>query len=317
MSSTNPWEPYSASPEVATIPPVEVLPPPPRPRQRLWVHVLLFSLTVGSTVFASGWGSGVHELQRGADALRVVSAVIRAGWLFSASLLSILLAHEFGHYFTAKYYRVPVSLPYFIPFPFSLFGTFGAFIRMSPRIPHRRALFDIAAAGPLAGLVLAIPLSYVGISVSDLIPKNALPPDVITLSEPLFFRYLGWLAYGNLSDKVDLLLHPVAFAGWAGMFITALNLLPIGQLDGGHISHALFGSRSRIVAGSFFGGLAVYSLIQRNVTWLPLLILLFFFGIQHPRMTDDGRPLGRRRQVLGIVLGVVFVGCFSLVPIRF
>ncbi|MBI4463374.1 MAG: site-2 protease family protein [Acidobacteria bacterium] len=292
MSTTRPPEPYLPYPETYRFPEPAPLPPPPVPRRRLWVHMVLFLLTVFSTILVSGW-------------------------VFSAALLSILLAHEFGHYFTAKYYKVPVSLPYFIPFPFSLFGTLGAFIRMSPRILHRRALFDIAAAGPLAGLVLAIPLAYVGISLSEIISKDALPHDVITLGEPPFFRYLGQLAHGNLGDNVDLLLHPVAFAGWAGMFVTALNLLPIGQLDGGHISHGLFGPRSSIVARSFFGGLAVYSLIQKNVTWLPLLLLLFLFGIQHPRMADDGQPLGRGRQVLGVVLGLVFVGCFSLVPIRF
>jgi len=270
---------------------VEVLPPPRVPRQRIWLHGLLFLLTILSTMTVGGA-------------------------LFAAGLLSILTAHEFGHYFAARRYGVPVSLPYFIPFPFSLFGTLGAFIRMSPRIPNRRALFDIAAAGPLAGLVLAIPLSYVGITLSAMVRKDALPGNVITLGEPLLFQGLGWLAHGSLGENVDLLLHPLAFAGWAGMFVTALNLLPIGQLDGGHISHSLFGFRSRQVALGIFGSLAVYSIIGQNYTWLPLLVLLFVIGIRHPPSGDDGLPLGRGRTFLGVLMGIIFVVCFSLVPIR-
>ena len=292
MSSPYPSEPYWNTREVSEYPPVEVVPPPrPLPRQRIWLHVFLFALTVLSTITVGGI-------------------------LFSAALLSILLAHEFGHYFAALKYGVPVSLPYFIPFPLSLFGTLGAFIRMSPRIPHRRALFDIAAAGPIAGLVLAIPLTYAGILFSQILRKDGFPDNVITLGEPLLFQALGWLAHGSLGENVDMLLHPVAFAGWAGMFVTALNLLPIGQLDGGHISHALFGFRSRLVAVAMFGGLAVFSMARQNPTWLPLLLLLFFFGIQHPRTGDDGLPLGRSRQALGLLLALVFLTCFSLVPIR-
>ena len=267
--------------------------PPPRrmPRPRLWLHALLFLLTVASTMMV-------------------------AGSIFSAGMLSILLAHEFGHYFAARSYRVPVTLPYFIPFPLSLFGTLGAFIRMSPLIPHRRALFDIAAAGPLAGLVLAIPLGYLGISLSEIKPNVAMPTNTISLGEPLLFQGLGWLAHGSLGDDVSLLLHPLAFAGWAGMFVTALNLLPIGQLDGGHISHALFGAKSRLMAQAMFGGLALYCVVNQTFTWIPLLLLLLFFGVQHPRSFDDGLPLGSGRRAVGLLLGLVFLFCFSLVPIK-
>lgn len=236
--------------------------------------------------------------------------------MFSAGLLSILLAHEFGHYFAARRHRVPASLPYFIPFPISLFGTLGAFIRMSPWIPNRRALFDIAAAGPLAGLVLAIPLSYAGIAQSRIISTGSMPANTISLGEPLLFQFLGWLAHGPIGNNMDMLLHPLAFAGWAGMFVTALNLLPIGQLDGGHISYALFSSRSRLVAQFMFGGLALYSLAQQNFVWLPLLLLLLFLGIRHPRSMDDDVPLGQSRQALGLLLAAIFMVCFSLVPIK-
>ncbi len=286
-----PVQPELLNPVPQFYPEPVVLTPPAVPRQRVWLHVLLFALTIVTTWYT-------------------------AGPVFSLGLLSILTAHEFGHYFTARKYNVPVSLPYFIPFPFSLFGTLGAFIRMSPRIPHRRALFDIAAAGPIAGLVLAIPLSYIGIVHSMIIQTNAMPSGTITLGEPLLFKGMSWLAHGRLGNNFDIVLHPLAFAGWAGMFVTALNLLPIGQLDGVHICHSLFGNKSRIVAFSLFGGLAIYCIATRNFTWVPLLILLLFIGVQHPRSADDGLPIGGVRKALGLLLLVVFVTCFSLVPIK-
>jgi membrane-associated protease RseP (regulator of RpoE activity) len=277
--------------EAPLMPETVYMPVPAQPRQRVWLHVLLFVLTIGTTIFA-------------------------AGPLFSAGLLLILTAHEFGHYFAARKYNVPVSLPYFIPFPISLFGTLGAFIRMSPRIPHRRALFDIAAAGPIAGLIFAIPVSYLGIAKSTIVQKAALPAHTISLGEPLLFKGLTWILHGHTSANADLLLHPLAFAGWAGMFVTALNLLPISQLDGGHIAYSLSGARSRIVASAMFIGLGVYCLATRNTTWIPLLLLLMFMGVQHPPSRDDGLPIGRTRIFLGALLAVVFVTCFSLVPIK-
>jgi membrane-associated protease RseP (regulator of RpoE activity) len=286
-----PAQPILVNPETPAVPEPLLFPPRAMPRQRVWLHVLLYVLTIITTTWA-------------------------AGSVFSAGLLSILTAHEFGHYFTARRYRVPVSLPYFIPFPLSLFGTLGAVIRMSPRIPNRRALFDIAAAGPLAGLVLALPLTFLGIAHSQIVQKAAIPAHSITLGEPLLFQGLAWLAHGSLGNNFDMMLDPLAFAGWAGMFVTALNLLPIGQLDGGHISQALFGSRSRLVAAAMFTGLGLYCIVKQNTTWIPLLLLLLFFGIQHPPSMDDGRPLGRTRQAFGALLGIIFLTCFSLVPIK-
>ena len=282
--------PYLAVQQEYRPPEIYVYQPPALPKPKYWLHILLFVLTVMTTTMIQGW-------------------------IFSAALLSILTAHEFGHYFAARHHRVPATLPYFIPFP-SLFGTMGAVIKMSPRIPHRRALFDIAATGPLAGLIVALPITYVGITLSQIILKSAIPEGAVSLGEPLLFKGLGWLAHGSLGEDVDLMLHPLAFAGWAGMFVTALNLLPIGQLDGGHISHALFGRQSRLLAFGMFGGLAAFSLWQREITWIPLMVFLLLFGIQHPRTLDEEQPLGSRRRALGWLLGIVFLTCFSLIPIR-
>jgi membrane-associated protease RseP (regulator of RpoE activity) len=275
----------------------------------------LFIGTVASTLFVGGMNDQAFQLAQAGRFLEALWVIAANGWVYSAALLAILTAHEFGHYFAAQHYQVPASLPYFIPFPFSLFGTLGAVIRMSPRIPNRRALFDIAAAGPLGGLIPAIPIAYLGLTLSTPVHRADIPEGAIHFADPLLFKALGWMALGPLNPEFELMIHPLAYAGWVGMFVTALNLLPIGQLDGGHITHALFGQKSRLVAFAMFGGLLAFSLWENTFVWVPLLVLLFFFGIQHPRVADDGRPLGRARVSVGALLGLVFVTCFTLVPV--
>jgi membrane-associated protease RseP (regulator of RpoE activity) len=288
LQDPNPW---TAVEQQYRPPEVYVYPPPAPPRPKYWLHILLYILTIITTTAVGGWA-------------------------FSAALLSILTAHEFGHYFTAKFHGVPASLPYFIPLPLPPFGTMGAVIKMSPRIPNRRVLFDIAAAGPLAGLIVALPITYVGLHFSTVMRISDIPKGLLQFSDPLLFKAITWLVFGKLGSEMELIAHPVAFAGWAGMFVTALNLLPIGQLDGGHISHAIFGSKSRVVAMTLFAGLLGFSVLEKQYTWVPLLVFLLIFGIQHPRMYDDQRPLGTGRVALGALLGVVFVTCFSLIPIN-
>ena len=293
----DPWRPVQPQPR--PFPPEIIQPtingghrpfvPQMRPRrQKIWLHVLLFLLTVGTTTYINGP-------------------------LYSVCLISILTAHEFGHYFAARYYRVPATLPYFIPFP-SLIGTLGAVIRMSPAIPNRRALFDIAAAGPIAGLVVAFPVSVIGVFLSQ--PVQAQPGQAtIMLGDPLIFRGLQWLFFGSTPDGADLLLHPVAFAGWVGLFVTALNLLPISQLDGGHINYALFGRRSRAVALLAFvalGGVTVFYGFQYTL----ILVLLWFMGLAHPPTLNDTLDLGPTRRRIGFWLWIVFVLCFSPAPFQ-
>jgi len=315
MSDMENPNPYVMVQEPYRPPEIYVYQPPILPRPRYWLHILLFVGTIASTLFVGGMTDQAFQFFQGGHILEGISVVVSTGWVYSAAVLAILTSHEFGHYFTAKYYRVPASLPYFIPFPVSLFGTLGAVIRMSPRIPNRRALFDIAAAGPLAGLIPAIPLTYLGLTLSTTVNKANIPEGALHFADPLLFKALSWMALGPLNPDVEVMIHPLAYAGWVGMFVTALNLLPIGQLDGGHITHALFGSRSRLVAFAMFGGLLGFSLWEHTITWVPLLVLLFFFGIQHPHINDDGRPLGNVRVALGLLLGLVFATCFSLVPI--
>lgn len=266
--------------------------PPPIQRvgpqkQRIWLHVLLFVLTV-------------------------VTTTMMVGPVYSACLMSILTAHEFGHYFAAKYHGVEASLPFFIPGPF-LFGTMGAVIRMSPYMPNRRALFDIAAAGPLAGLVLAAPISFIGI----LLPEGVLTYqsyEGLVLGHPVLFQIIH-LILEPTAPQTEMAFNEVAFAGWVGLFVTALNLLPIGQLDGGHIIYAVFGKRSWMIARLAFAGLLVITLTM-SANYSLFLLLLFFFGITHRPTMNDTIPLDPLRRKVAWLLVVAFILCFTPVPLR-
>ncbi len=266
-------------------------PLPQQPQQKVWLHVVLYL----GAILTTTW---LH------------------GWQYSACLMAILTCHEFGHYFAAKKHRVPASLPYFIPSPFpqTLFGTFGAVIRMSPYIPNRNALFDIAAAGPVAGLVVALPVTLIGISMSKLQLLSSMSQG-IHLGEPLLFKAMSWWVFGPIPEGYDLVTHPMAFAGWVGMFVTALNLLPIGQLDGGHIVHSVFGKKSHYVSGAVFGLLALVT-FSGNYSYLIFLVLLWFMGVRHPPTINDGEPLDKRRQRIAAVLLILFILCFTPTPIQ-
>ncbi len=257
-----------------------------QPKQRVFLSSVLFLLTVASTSY-------------------IVSPT------YSACVLAILTAHEFGHYLAARHYRVPATLPYFLPAPV-LFGTMGAVIRMSPFIPNRKALFDISAAGPLAGVALAIPISWVGVTLSSRLPIDESAG--LVLGEPLLFKFFEWAWFGSAEEGLTLVLHDVAFAGWVGLFITALNLIPVGQLDGGHICYAVFAKRSFKVAIASFLALLAISFATR-AAYALLLVLLFVTGIRHVPTMDDSAPIGRGRQRIAALLLVVFVLCFVPVPI--
>jgi membrane-associated protease RseP (regulator of RpoE activity) len=220
-----------------------------------------------------------------------------------------------GHFFAARHHGVPATLPYFIPMPFSPFGTMGAVIRMSGTIRDRRALLDIGAAGPLAGLALIIPAIVVGVLKSKIQPAASFGEGTIALGDSLLFKGLSRLAVGPIAEGQDILLHPLAFAGWVGLLVTALNLLPIGQLDGGHVSYALFRGRSRVVAAVFYSALAAVCLFL-YVGWILLAILLILIR-KHPPTMDDELPLDGKRVALGWILLAVFVLSATPVPFGF
>jgi membrane-associated protease RseP (regulator of RpoE activity) len=226
--------------------------------------------------------------------------------------MSILLAHEMGHYLMSRKYGVPATLPYFIPFPLSPFGTFGAIIKMRGVIVNKKALFDIGIAGPLSGFIMAIPFVIIGIKMSSiqLVTKD---PAILQLGDPLLFKILQKILLGDIPAGYDLVLHPLGYAGWVGLFVTALNLLPVGQLDGGHIIYAVFGDRSKWIFAVSITLLAVLTIFY-NPGWLLLVILLLIFGMRHPEPFDMETELDGKRKLLALVILLVFLLSFTPSP---
>jgi len=261
---------------------------------RIWIPVTLFLLTVAST-FMVGLSDGIAG----------------AFW-YSGGIMVILLAHEMGHYLMARKYGIPATLPYFIPMPFSPFGTMGAVIRMSGTIPDRRALMDVGAAGPLAGMVFIVPAIMLGLMKSKLVPLTAIGDNSISLGDSLLFTLLARISVGPVPDGQDVLLHPLAFAGWVGLLVTALNLLPIGQLDGGHISYSLFRGKSKTVSKLFYWILIGVCLFL-YAGWVLLVVVLTLIR-RHPPTWDDSLPLDRRHVVMGWIALAVFLLAFTPVP---
>ena len=235
--------------------------------------------------------------------------------MYSIAIMTILLSHEMGHYITSRRYGVPSTLPYFIPFPYFPFGTFGAVIKMRGVISDKRSLFDIGASGPLCGFILAVICACIGIKMSVAVKMSAASSaGLIQIGDPLLFKFLEWVIVRNLPTNYELVLHPIAYAAWVGLFVTALNLMPVGQLDGGHIAYAVLGRRSIWVYRTLLPLLALLAVFY-SAGWLVLTILLSVFGIHHPHPADSVTPLDRRRKVLALVMLLVFI--FSFVPAPF
>jgi membrane-associated protease RseP (regulator of RpoE activity) len=245
--------------------------------------------------------------------LTILSTVIIGGFIYSLAILSILVAHEMGHYLASRKYGVPSSLPYFIPFPLPPFGTLGAVIRTKGTIPNRKALFDIGASGPLCGLALAIPAVVMGFLLSEVVDVSKISEQTTSLGNSPLLSLLQRIVLGDLPPSTDVVLHPLGYAGWVGLFITALNLLPTGQLDGGHIIYALFGRHSKIIFRLTLVGITLISLIY-NVGWLLLVIILLFIGYKHPPPLDDITPLDWRRKVVGVLAFIIFFTAFTPIP---
>ena len=243
--------------------------------------------------------------------------VLWRGIWYSGTILAILGAHELGHYYACRYYRVDASLPYFLPAPF-LTGTLGAFIRIRQPISTKRMLFDIGVAGPIAGFIVAVPALFLGLSLSRVLP---LPEEFVgfSLGEPLLFRLAAWMIWGTAPEGYSLNLHPMAFAAWFGLLATALNLFPIGQLDGGHISYAALGARSTLV--TMTAAAAVIILTFQSPSWIAwavlMVVMLVAFGPRHPRTLDHHIPLDRTRVLVALGALVMFILCFTPAPIEF
>src|SRR5438876_6803361 len=273
---------------------------PSKPR----TNIVLFLLTVLSTIVAGS--QAFVAFNPFVEPRRLLEGVP-----FAFTLLAILGTHEFGHYFTARAYGASVSLPYFIPAPPPfLFGTLGAIIRMRSPARDRNSLFDIAASGPLAGPVIALPALWLGLSWSKVGPVP--PGGAVVFGDSLAMRFMTWLAFGPLPPGHDVFVHPVALAGWVGLFVTALNLIPVGQLDGGRIAYALFGARHRQVSLAAFLALLVLGAVTGSGNWFVWAFLLFFvMGFQHQPPLDDLSPLSPARYAVGIGCLILL---FLLIP---
>jgi membrane-associated protease RseP (regulator of RpoE activity) len=245
--------------------------------------------------------------------LTVISTLLVGGPAYSVTIMLILLGHEMGHYFMSQRYGIRATLPYFLPFPFSPFGTFGAVIRMGGSLTSRKALFDTGIAGPMISLLLSIPAIVIGLQLSEVIPTSQIKEGALRLGDPVLFSFVQRLVIGSVPENHDILLHPIGYAGWVGLFVTALNLLPIGQLDGGHIAYALFGKKSKAI---FFIAIAVMAFITifYNPGWFLLLILVILFGFRHPAPLDDQTRLDGKRKLLGGFAFLAFFLSFTPAP---
>jgi len=274
------------------------------------VPVALFLATVVTTL-------GAGSLMAGADPFADPAALLE-GLPFSVALLVILLAHEFSHYIISHRYGVRASLPMFIPAP-TLAGTFGAVIRIESPIPDRRSLLEIGIAGPLAGFLVALPIAVAGLQLSSVAGPAAVAAAgsdggiSIGLGNSLLFAMLERLVLGSLPEGASLVLHPVAFAAWIGFFVTAINLLPIGQLDGGHVLYALAGHRQENISRAVVLALAPLGFLWWGwFLWGGVLLLM---GLRHPPVLEERSPVGTREGVLGVIALLLLV--LTLVPVPF
>ena len=264
------------------------------------LNIVLFLLTVVSTLFAG-------TIQSGGNPFKNIAS-LRLGIPFSFTLLSILLFHEFAHYFAARAHKTKTTLPYFIPAP-TFLGTFGAVIKIKTPIQNRNALLDIGIAGPAASFIVSIIAVVAGLSASRVV--CSVPEGSMNLGNSVIFAVLSRMVKGEIPAGHDIMLNPVAFAGWIGFFITAMNLIPAAQLDGGHISYALLGKRHALVARGVFLTLICFGLIWLG--WIIWAMLIIVFGLGHPAPVDDVTPLNRKRKLIGIagfiILILTFVPC--------
>jgi membrane-associated protease RseP (regulator of RpoE activity) len=280
-------------------------PAPSPPKPRIAVNISLFFLTVFTTLLAGALHEGVNPLKNPEQILK--------GIPFSFSLMGILLAHELGHYLTARRHGLNVTLPYFIPappFPF-IIGTFGAFIKMRSPVSDRRMLLDVGATGPLVGVAVSIPLLILGFQLSEV--KMVQGQMGLTLGSSLLLYLISWLVVGPLPAGFDIVIHPVGFAGWIGLLVTSLNLIPIGQLDGGHVAYALLGEKQNKISKYVFLALLALGIFGWP-GWLFWSLLLFIMGFRHPPPLHGWVSLDRKRKVIGWLTVAIFILTFIPVP---
>jgi hypothetical protein len=286
-----------------------------------WLNVLLLAVTAVSTfIVGFSWSIGYKYAELFSqnpdlvpDSGMVLNPeIIALSLIYTVVLLGILLGHELAHYLACQHYKIDATLPYFIPAP-TLIGTMGAFIRIRSPITKKQQLFDIGIAGPLTSFVLSLPAMVFGLFLSKAVPS--FPNDEsILFGDPLIFKFVGGLFFKGIPESFDIIPHPIAFAGWVGILVTALNLFPVGQLDGGHVTYALFGKKSLKLAPYIIGIFVLLGFFFW-VGWFVWALLIYFLGLKHPRILDEDIPLSPRRKLLSAFILIIFVVSFTPQPV--
>ena len=314
---------------------IYLAPKQPEPKkEKVSTNIILFVLTVFSVMLAGAQPAGPVPNDPAGQMLLLAKSIL-TGWPFALSLLGILVAHELGHYFMSRHHKTPASLPYFIPFPLSPLGTMGAAIIMRSIPKNKRVLFDIGIAGPIAGLVVAIPVLFFGLSLSTMGTIDPNPNSFIEGNSLLYLfakyvtfgqllpapvepqGFLYWLQYFFTGRPIpfgglDVFIHPIAFAGWAGILVTALNLIPVGTLDGGHIIYALLGEKARKAFPFIIALLIVLGIFWS--TWWLWAALLFWLGRVNAQPLDQITTLDPARRLIAYTMIIIFVLVFMPVP---
>lgn len=276
------------------------------------INLILFIITLFTTLLTGAYWAGANPLDSWTNIFK--------GIPFSFSLILILLSHELGHYVVSRYHNMDVSLPYFLPAPpfFSPIGTFGAFIKIKSPIRDKRSLLDVGAAGPLVGLIVTVPILVAGLKMSRIIQPAEMAEGKavsIQLGSSLLFELISRITLGIVPHDYHIILHPVAFAGWIGILVTSMNLMPVGQLDGGHIIYAILGERARALSSIVIVALLFLGFKFWN-GWLIWAILLLVLGRRHPPPMDSWTPLDRKRKIIGVISIAAFIITFIPVPFK-
>jgi Zn-dependent protease len=312
-------------PEAATAEP----PPPPKPPGpfkrwwRRWGRQTLFYLTIVSVIYI-GYSEvlSFHLLKHGglpaslAGPLDVMLYPPILFWMlaYSAALLGFLTAHEMGHYFYCRHYGLDATLPYYLPNPI-IFGTWGAVIRIKSPIRNKRQLFDIGAAGPLCGFAVAVPIYFIGLATSLRMPPGSEFGGGLFFGEPLIQKLMDLILFPGLGENDIIVVSPLALVGWFGCLVTAINLLPVSQLDGGHILYSVFGRRHQYVSLLVIVGMVTVAIFTQYYGWLIWAILVTLLGLRHPPLSDESVKLDGKRKVLAVVALLVFIATFTPVPV--
>jgi membrane-associated protease RseP (regulator of RpoE activity) len=315
-----PFSPYDRFDGPLTVPPR-----PPKFGGRIWLHVLLFALTLLTTTMAgaSHYAAYIAEFDRQPVNFGLMS-LIDPAWLahglwYSGTLLAILGAHEMGHYLYCRKYDVDATWPFFIPMPPFMFltGTLGAVIKIREAFPTRRVLFDIGIAGPIAGFLLLVPALFYGLTLSNIVPAPT-QGTVLSLGEPLLFRGAMHAVFGTVQDGYTVNMHPMVFAAWFGMLATSLNLLPFGQLDGGHITYSTLGRLAAPISLATVSACVVMTFLSTSWLFMTVMMLamLLTLGPRHPRVIYEEEPLGAGRAALALFALVMLILCFTPTPIE-